>query len=93
MPFVATDEFLLMATGLVSHEISAYLSVFDPFFDLTREDNSAKLSCPDILGLCSNFVESESFLESNFPDIVAICETKFNGSIDSGNLSVRVIFL
>ena len=58
MPFVATDEFLLMATGLVSHEISAYLSVFDPFFDLTREDNSAKLSCPDILGLCSNFVES-----------------------------------
>ena len=70
--------------------MSAYLSAFDSFFDLTRGDNSAKLSCPDILGLCSNFVESESFLESNFPDIFALCETKFNGSIDSGDLSVRV---
>ena len=62
----------------MSHEISAHLSVFDPIFDLTRGDNSAKLSCPDILGLCSNFVESESLLESNFPDILALCETKFN---------------
>ena len=73
----------------MSHEISAHLSVFDPFFDLTRGDNSAKLSCPDILGLCSNFVESESLLESNFPDILALYE---RNKYDSGNFPVRGYF-
>ena len=61
--------------------------------DNLKSHSSAKLSCPDVLGLCSNFAESESFLESNFPGILALCETKFNGSTDSGNLSVRVMFL
>ena len=37
--------------------------------------NSLKLSSTDIRGLCSNFDECESFLESNSPDIVAQCET------------------
>ena len=29
-----------------------------------------------------------SFLESNSPDILALCETKLDDSIDSGNFSV-----
>ena len=37
----------------------------------------------------STFVDCESFLESNSPDILALCETNLDGSIDSGNFSVR----
>ena len=31
----------------------------------------------------------KSYLESNSPDILALCETNFDDSIDSGNFSVR----
>ena len=51
--------------------------------------NSLKLSFANIRGLCSNFVDCESFLESNSPDILALCETNLDDSIDSGNFSVR----
>ena len=51
--------------------------------------NSLKLSFTNILGLRSNFVDCESFLESNSPDILALCETNLDDSIDSGNFSVR----
>ena len=34
-------------------------------------------------------VDCESFLESNSPDILALCETNLDDSIDSGNFSVR----
>ena len=37
----------------------------------------------------SNFVDCESLLESNSPDILALCETNLDDSIDSGNFSVR----
>ena len=36
-----------------------------------------------------NFVDCESFLESNSPDILALCETNLDDFIDSGNFSVR----
>ena len=36
-----------------------------------------------------NFVDSESFLDSNSPDILALCETNLDDSVDSGNFSVR----
>ena len=36
-----------------------------------------------------NFVDCESILESNAPDIVALYETNQDFSIDSGNFSVR----
>ena len=39
--------------------------------------------------LCSNFVDRESFLKSNSPDILALFETNLDDSIDSGNFSVR----
>ena len=50
--------------------------------------NSRKLSFTNIRGLRSNFVDCESFLESNSPDILALCETNVDDSIDSGNFSV-----
>ena len=43
----------------------------------------------NVWGLRSNFVECQSFLESNSPDILALCETNLDDSIDSGNFSVR----
>ena len=36
-----------------------------------------------------SFVDCESFLESNSPDIAALYETNLDDSIDSGSLSVR----
>ena len=51
--------------------------------------NSLKLSFTNIWGLCSNFVDCESFLESNSPDILALCETNLVDSNDSSNFSVR----
>ena len=36
-----------------------------------------------------NFVDCESFLESNSPDILALCETNLDDSINSGNFSLR----
>ena len=50
---------------------------------------SLKLCFTNIPGLCSNFVECESFLESHSPDIIALCETNLDDTIDSGNFSVR----
>ena len=51
--------------------------------------NSLKLSFTNIRGFHSNFVECESFLESNSLDILALCETNLYDSIESGNFSVR----
>ena len=57
--------------------------------DNFESHNSLKLSFTNIWGLRSNFVSCESFLESNSPDILALCETNLDGSTDSGNFSVR----
>ena len=70
----------------MSHEVTAYLSVFDLFLtqlitvilskgckpDHFKSHNSLKLSFTIIRGLCSNFVECESFLESNTHDSLAV---------------------
>ena len=87
----------------MSHELTAYLSVFNLFLtqwimailskgckpDNFEPHNSLKLSFTNIRGLRSNFVDCESFLESNSPDILALCETNLDDSIDSGNFFVR----
>ena len=57
--------------------------------DNFESHNSLKLSFTNIRGLCLNFVDCESFLESNPPEIIALCETYLDDSIDSGNFSVR----
>ena len=51
--------------------------------------NSLELSFTNIWGLRSNFVDCEFFLDSNSPDILALCETNLDDSVDSGNFSVR----
>ena len=42
--------------------------------DNLESHNSLQLSFTNIRGLCSNFVDCESFLESNSPDILALCD-------------------
>ena len=86
---------------LVSHELIAYLFIFKLFklnelwpyqkhvISIILNRTTLKLSFTNIRGLRSNFVNCESFLESNSPDILALCETNLDDSIDSGNFSVR----
>ena len=50
---------------------------------------SLKLSFMDVPGLRLNFLDCESFLASNCPDVLALCETNQDDSIDSGNFSIR----
>ena len=57
--------------------------------DNFESHNSLKLNFRNIRGLCSNFVDCESSLESNSPDILGLCETNLDDSIDSDNFSVR----
>ena len=51
--------------------------------------NFLKLRIRNTRGLRSNFVDCESFLESNSPDILDLCETNLDDSIDSGNFSKK----
>ena len=57
--------------------------------DNFESHNSLKLSFTNIRGLRSNFVDCESFLELNAPDILAPCKTNLDDSIDPGDFSVR----
>ena len=50
--------------------------------------NSLKLSFTNIRDLRLNFVDCKFFVGSNSPDILALCATNLDGSIDSGNVSV-----
>ena len=57
--------------------------------DHFESHNSLRLGFMNIQGLRSNFVDCESFLESNSPDILPLCETNLDESTDSGNFCVR----
>ena len=88
---------------MVSHELTAYHSVFNLFLpqwimailskgckpDNFESHSSLKLSFTNIWGHRSNFVECESFLDSNSPDILALCETNLDDSIDPDIFSVK----
>ena len=88
--------------GLVCRELAAYFSVFDIFemailskehkADKFESHNSLKLSFTYIWDLRSNFAESEYFVESNSPDILALCETNLDDLIDFGNFSLKGYF-
>ena len=54
---------------------------------LASQDNGIKTDIVSVVHL--SFVDCESFLESNSPDVLALCEANLDGSIDSGNFSVR----
>ena len=89
--------------GLVYHELTAYHSVSDLFLtqwiiailskgcnpDNFELHSSLKLSFMNTWGLCLNFVENESFLESNSSNIFALCEMNLDNSTDSGDFSAR----
>ena len=51
--------------------------------------NSLKLSFINIRDPRTSFVDFESFLKSNCPDILTLCETNLDASFDSSNLSVK----
>ena len=102
--FVMTDDFSVKVTKITSRiGLTAYLSIFYLFLtqwikaillkgckpDNFELHNSLKLSFTIIQGLCCNFVECESFLKSNSPYILALCETNLDDSIDYGIFSVR----
>ena len=57
--------------------------------DNFESHNSLTLSPTYIKSLHSNFVECESFLESNLPDILVLCEINLDDSVISDNFSVR----
>ena len=57
--------------------------------DNFESHNFLKLSFANIRDLRSDFLHCESFLESNFLDILALCETILDDSTDSGNSSVK----
>ena len=46
--------------------------------DNFESDNSLKVSFTNVQGLRSNLVDCESFLESNSPDILALCKTNLD---------------
>ena len=49
--------------------------------DNFKSHNSLKISYTNIRGLRSNFIECQSFLESNSPDILALYETNLDDLI------------
>ena len=72
--------------NLMSFKMSHYFWLhFKP--DNFEQHNSLKLSFTN--NQRSNFVECESFLESNSPHILAVCKTNLDDSIDSGNFFLR----
>ena len=85
----------------MSHELTAYFSIFnlfklDELCPYQQHVNQIVLNCitlkldfTNITDLHSNFVDCESSHESNSPNILALCETNLDDSIDSGNFSVR----
>ena len=73
------------------HKLTAYLSVYNLF--LTQWLKSIFsifniINCP-YYSLCSNFVEYESFIESNSTDIFALFERNLDDWIDCSNFWVR----
>ena len=57
--------------------------------DNFESHSSLKLRFTNIWGLGSNFIDCKSFLESNSPDILDLCDTTLDDSTDSRNFSVR----
>ena len=53
--------------------------------DNFESHNSLKLNFTNIRSLLSNFVDCESLLQSNCPDVLTVCETNLDDSIDSGS--------
>ena len=57
--------------------------------DNFESHNSLKLSFTNTRGLRLNFVDWESYLGSNSPDILALFKTVLDDSVNSGDFSER----
>ena len=68
MSFVLTDEFSVRFTKITSRIVLILSKACEA--DNFELHNSLRLSFTNIPGLCSNFVDCKSFLESNSPDIL-----------------------
>ena len=78
---------------MLSHELTSYLSIINQFklnelWPYYQKHVNQILLNRTTIGLCSNFVDCESFLESNSPDTLALCQINPDDSIDSGNFLV-----
>ena len=60
---------------------------------ITLNRTTLKLSFTNIRGICSNFVDFESFLELNSPDILALCETNLETQLIQAISLREVTFL
>ena len=81
---VSQPTFLIFLSLFISMKWSYYQK------DVNQTNfNSRKLIFTNIRGFSSNFVDFESFVESNSADILALCDTNLDDSIDSGNFTVR----
>ena len=74
-----------LVQGLVPELKEMAISSEVPKPDHFESHNSLKQSFTNIWALHSDFVECESLLEANSPDILALCETNLDDSIYSGN--------
>ena len=54
-----------------------------------KSHNSLKVSFSNVRGLRTNFLDCESFLLSQSPDILALCETNLDASIDTSHFAVN----
>ena len=99
-----TDEFSVRVTKITSrigvpwtHSQPCYFQPILTLAILSKEckpdnfewHNSLKLSFINIWGFLLNFVDCESFFESNSPDVLALFQTNLDDSIDSSNFFVR----
>ena len=60
-----------------------------PKLDNFESYSSLNLSFANIRGLHSDFIGCESLLESNSPDILGLCDTNLDESINYGDFPIR----
>ena len=93
MSFVTGDEFSVRVTKnyfkdwRLMNSQSTFL--FLTYLNLMNYVILDNIRFTNIRDLRSSFVDCESALELNSPDVFALCETNLDDSIDSGNFCVK----
>ena len=93
MSFVTGDEFSVRVTKnyfkdwRLMNSQSTFL--FLTYLNLMNYVILDNIRFTNIRDLHSSFVDCESALELNSPDVFALCETNLDDSIDSGNFYVK----
>ena len=108
LPFVTVDGFLLLIEDHRTHNRPFNHTLPFWFYHIFRPNEIAKLSklhnrdksesqSSLMLGFTntqdlSNFLGYEFCLEANSPDILALCKTNFQDSIDSNSIHVPIYY-